>query len=56
MGELHLDIVKSRLKSHYKLNVEIGPLIIAYRETLASKAKETHEVNHHIGNETLQIF
>uniref|UniRef100_A0A7I4YPB5 Protein synthesis factor and Translation elongation factor EFG EF2 domain containing protein n=1 Tax=Haemonchus contortus TaxID=6289 RepID=A0A7I4YPB5_HAECO len=32
MGELHLDIIKSRLNRDYGLNVFVGPLQIAYRE------------------------
>ncbi|XP_055696104.1 ribosome-releasing factor 2, mitochondrial [Lutzomyia longipalpis] len=34
MGELHLDIVKSRILSEYKVDVMLGPLQIAYRECL----------------------
>lgn len=38
MGELHLDIIKSRLEKEYKLDVELGPLQIAYREAILTDA------------------
>lgn len=34
MGELHLDIVKSRLLTEYKIETDLGPLQIAYKETI----------------------
>lgn len=34
MGELHLDIVRSRLLSEHRIDADLGPLQIAYRETL----------------------
>ncbi|XP_055595398.1 ribosome-releasing factor 2, mitochondrial [Uranotaenia lowii] len=34
MGKLHLEIVKSRIMSEYKIDVDLGPLQIAYKETL----------------------
>lgn len=33
MGELHLDIIKERIKKEYGLEVYFGPLEIAYRES-----------------------
>ena len=41
MGELHLDIIKSRLEKEYGLDVDLGPLQIAYRETVIDSAGET---------------
>lgn len=34
MGELHLDIIKSRLLTEYKIDADLGPLQIAYKETI----------------------
>lgn len=34
MGELHMDIIKSRMLSEYKIEVDLGPLQIAYKETI----------------------
>jgi len=41
MGELHMDIIKSRILTEYKIDVDLGPLQIAYRETLIEPAKCT---------------
>ncbi|RUS73209.1 hypothetical protein EGW08_019031 [Elysia chlorotica] len=41
MGELHLDIIKSRLEKEYGLDVDLGPLQIAYRETVVNSAEVT---------------
>ena len=34
MGELHLDIVKDRLLMEHKLEVFLGPTLVAYRESI----------------------
>uniref|UniRef100_A0A182M335 Ribosome-releasing factor 2, mitochondrial n=1 Tax=Anopheles culicifacies TaxID=139723 RepID=A0A182M335_9DIPT len=34
MGQLHLEIVKSRILSEYRIDADLGPLQIAYKETL----------------------
>lgn len=34
MGELHLEIVKSRLLTEHKIDADLGPLQIAYKETI----------------------
>lgn len=44
MGELHLDIIRSRLEKEYKLEVDLGPLQIAYRETIEDSAGEDQEL------------
>lgn len=41
MGELHMDIIKSRILSEYKIEVDLGPLQIAYRETIEEPALTT---------------
>lgn len=41
MGELHMDIVKSRILTEYKIDVDLGPLQIAYKETIDSPGMET---------------
>ncbi|XP_077297788.1 mitochondrial ribosome recycling factor 2 isoform X2 [Arctopsyche grandis] len=50
MGELHLDIIKERIRSEYKIEVELGPLQIAYKETINSSSKLTHVLENKIGN------
>lgn len=37
MGELHLEIIKDRILKEYKVDAELGPLRIAYRESPNTK-------------------
>lgn len=37
MGELHLEIIKDRILKEYKIEAELGPLRIAYRESPQTK-------------------
>lgn len=48
MGELHMDIIKSRILTEYKIEVELGPLQIAYKETLENDAKTTFSIEKEI--------
>lgn len=48
MGELHMDIIKSRILTEYKIEVDLGPLQIAYKETLEDAAKTTFAVEKEI--------
>ncbi|XP_017131562.1 ribosome-releasing factor 2, mitochondrial isoform X1 [Drosophila elegans] len=48
MGELHMDIIKSRILSEYKIDVDLGPLQIAYKETIESPALNTLSVEKEI--------
>lgn len=48
MGELHLDIVKSRLMSEFKIDADLGPLQIAYKETIIESARDTFHVEKEI--------
>lgn len=41
MGELHLEVIKSRLMTEFKIDADLGPLQIAYKETLDSNATDT---------------
>ncbi len=40
MGELHLEIVKDRIRREHKVEADLGDLMIAYRETASSSARE----------------
>lgn len=44
MGELHLDIVKSRLLTEYKVDADLGPLQIAYKEMIDGEQEGELEV------------
>ncbi|KAI5707077.1 hypothetical protein M8J75_014184 [Diaphorina citri] len=38
MGELHLEIIRDRILTEYKIEADLGPLQIAYKETVLSPA------------------
>lgn len=42
MGELHLDIIHSRIQQEYGIDADLGPLQIAYRETITDFADVTN--------------
>lgn len=50
MGELHLEIIKERIIREYKIDVELGPLQIAYREALLGTARHTVTQDRKIGS------
>lgn len=43
MGELHLEIIKSRLLTEYKIEADLGPLQIAYKETIEEKCRSSYK-------------
>lgn len=49
MGELHLEVIKERIRSEYKIDADMGPMQIAYRETLLVPVKDSHSISHTIG-------
>lgn len=48
MGELHMDIVKSRILTEYKIEVDLGPLQIAYKETIGDSMMDTFTIEKEI--------
>lgn len=55
MGELHLEIIKERIIREYKIDVELGPLQIAYREALVGSGKHTLAADRKIGGARQQV-
>ncbi len=39
MGEMHIDVMVSRLKTKFGVDVELSPVKVAYRETIRKKCK-----------------
>lgn len=49
MGELHIEVIKERIRSEYKIDVDLGPLQISYRETITEASKDTFTFEYKIG-------
>ncbi|CAH2044823.1 unnamed protein product, partial [Iphiclides podalirius] len=49
MGELHLEVLKERVVREYGIEAELGPLQIAYRETLLGPARAPFQLERRIG-------
>ncbi len=43
MGELHIEIIHDRIKREYNIETHLGPLQVAYRETILQSATATGE-------------
>lgn len=41
MGELHIEIIHDRIKREYGLETYLGPLQVAYRETILNPVRAT---------------
>ncbi len=62
MGELHLDIIISRMRREFNTNVNVGKPQVVYRETIAKKATVTSVFDReiagqrHFGEVTLKLL
>ncbi|KAM6156801.1 ribosome-releasing factor 2, mitochondrial isoform 2-T2 [Erethizon dorsatum] len=50
MGELHIEIIHDRIKREYGLETYLGPLQVAYRETILSSACATDTLDRTLGD------
>ncbi|XP_019755164.2 ribosome-releasing factor 2, mitochondrial isoform X3 [Dendroctonus ponderosae] len=50
MGELHLEIIRDRILKEYKVDADLGPLQIAYREAPLDSVTESTTVDIKIGS------
>jgi len=41
MGELHFEIIMDRIKKEYKVEADLGSLMVAYRETVTEEVRDT---------------
>uniref|UniRef100_A0A3B4AU62 Tr-type G domain-containing protein n=1 Tax=Periophthalmus magnuspinnatus TaxID=409849 RepID=A0A3B4AU62_9GOBI len=48
MGELHIEIIHDRIRREYGIETHLGPLQVAYRETIVQKAKTTGDRRHFV--------
>lgn len=49
MGELHIDVIKERIRVEYGVDAYLGPLQVAYRETLDRVVELQHVLDKTIG-------
>jgi len=56
MGELHLDIVCSRIQKEHNLKVNIGQPRVSYRETIIGTAEAEHLFQRQFGNKEHYAF
>ncbi|XP_062844386.1 ribosome-releasing factor 2, mitochondrial [Trichomycterus rosablanca] len=49
MGELHIEILHDRIKREYNLETHLGPLQVAYRETILQSATTTDTLDRTLG-------
>uniref|UniRef100_A0A0K8S7X3 Ribosome-releasing factor 2, mitochondrial n=1 Tax=Lygus hesperus TaxID=30085 RepID=A0A0K8S7X3_LYGHE len=56
MGELHLDIVKDRLKSNYKLDVDVGKVQIMYKEKIVGNSSSSYHLVNSIGSQKHEVL
>lgn len=45
MGELHIEIIHDRIKREYNIETHLGPLQVAYRETIIHSATASGKAN-----------
>uniref|UniRef100_A0A8C0HBB8 Ribosome-releasing factor 2, mitochondrial n=1 Tax=Chelonoidis abingdonii TaxID=106734 RepID=A0A8C0HBB8_CHEAB len=50
MGELHIEIIHDRIKREYGIETYLGPLQIAYRETILDSVQATDTLDRTIGD------
>ncbi|XP_031633022.1 ribosome-releasing factor 2, mitochondrial isoform X2 [Contarinia nasturtii] len=55
MGELHLEIIKSRILSEYNIEADLGPLQIAYKETILQPIRDTFEFKKDIAGSSQEV-
>ena len=39
MGELHLEVILKRIRKEYKIDADLGPLMVAYKEAPVNPAR-----------------
>lgn len=51
MGELHLDIIHKRLQTEFKVDVDLGKIQVAYKETIASQIAKRSVFERRLGDQ-----
>ncbi|XP_064413512.1 ribosome-releasing factor 2, mitochondrial [Latimeria chalumnae] len=50
MGELHIDVIHDRIKREYGIETHLGPLQVAYRETIVNSVTATDTLDKTLGD------
>ena len=53
LGELHLEILRDRIELEYNIKAELGPMRVAYRESINTNSEETLVIDKKIGGSSL---
>ncbi|CAB4069981.1 fusA [Lepeophtheirus salmonis] len=56
MGELHLSIMRDRIESEYKVDADLGSVLVSYKEAPMEEAELTYEFNRNILNKSHSII
>lgn len=49
MGELHINVIKERIKTEFGVDAYLGPLLVAYKETIDSEIEYSHVLDKNVG-------
>ena len=55
MGELHMEVVLERIRKEYKIDADLGPLMVAYKEAPVSNARCQVEFERTIGSDLHRV-
>ncbi|KAL2099881.1 hypothetical protein ACEWY4_004275 [Coilia grayii] len=50
MGELHIEVIHDRIRREYGIEADLGPLQVAYRETILQSASTTDTLDRVVGD------
>jgi elongation factor G len=53
LGELHLEILRDRIELEYGIKAELGPMRVAYRESINASTEETLVLDKKVGGSSL---
>ena len=56
MGELHLQVILSKIRNEYKIDADLGPLMVAYKEAPAKTVRKTVEFYREIAGKSYSIL
>ena len=56
MGELHLEIIRDRIRLEHKIDVDLGELQVSYHETICDSSEFTHTYDKVVGKNFLDFL